>query len=234
MNEPLRARIASVLDQVPLDFGGGCSLSKACALATLIDSYRLRTTLDIGVYRGRSYFPQAIAHQLSSHGKVYGVDPYDLDAARERDTPYAAQIDAFLEGLDFEQVYQDVLRVRRDNALENHSELLRMPSAQAIRYFEKRNILFDLIHIDGNHDTRIVLEDIRLYVPRLRRNGFLVMDDISWDSVLPAFAAVATQMPVVFKRVDAYNDYAILWNADWFPALKSLTQALQPFAADDR
>src|SRR4051794_26030032 len=81
----LYRQVARVLEQIPVDFGGGCSVSKAHVMAWLIRRHQLTTTLDIGVYRGRSLFPQGIAHVQYTGGVVYGVDPWSSEAAREHD-----------------------------------------------------------------------------------------------------------------------------------------------------
>jgi Methyltransferase domain len=209
----LPSRIAAVLDQIPSDFGGACSVSKANLIAWLIRRYGLHTTLDIGVYRGRSLFPQALAHQQYTGGIVYGVDPWSSVEAKENDNlALKDSIHAFVDQLDFERIYQDVtLQIERLD-LEAYCIILRQTSAHAIEYFDKKGIYFDLIHVDGNHDTEKVMQDISLYLPRLNREGFLIMDDISWESVHLAYREASTHLSLLFKRVDRENDYAVFWN----------------------
>ena len=210
---PLTSRIATVLDQIPGDFGGACSVSKANLIAWLIRRYGLHTTLDIGVYRGRSLFPQALAHQQGTGGIVYGVDPWSSVEAKEHDNlALKDAIHAFVDQLDFEHIYQDVTSQIEQLYLEEYCIVLRQTSASAIEYFDKNGIYFDLIHVDGNHDTEKVMQDIILYLPRLNRQGFLIMDDISWESVRPAYREVSANLPLLFKRVDRENDYAVFWN----------------------
>jgi hypothetical protein len=214
---PLTSRIAAVLDQIPSDFGGACSVSKANLIAWLIRRYGLHTTLDIGVYRGRSLFPQALAHQQYTGGIVYGVDPWSSVEAKENDNlALKDAIHAFVDQLDFERIYQDVTVQIERLDLEAYCIILRQSSARAIEYFEKNDIYFDLIHIDGNHDTEKVAQDIRLYLPRLNREGFLIMDDVSWESVHLAYRKASTHLPLLFKRVDRENDYAVFWNIHSF------------------
>jgi predicted O-methyltransferase YrrM len=54
--------------------------------------------------------------------------------------------------------------------------------------------VFDLVHIDGNHDTEVVTKDVELYLPRLNRKGFIILDDISWDSVKLTYQVLATRL----------------------------------------
>jgi hypothetical protein len=53
------------------------------------------------------------------------------------------------------------------------------------------------------------MEDVDAYLPLLKRGGFVVLDDISWDSVRPAYTAVSRKMTHLFERVDGRNDYAV-------------------------
>lgn len=212
MNE-LRTKIDSLLREIPIDFGGGCSVSKAYLLAYLIRRFSMRVSLDIGVYRGRSLFPQALAHKDYAGGLVYGVDPWSAEIARENDNlELKQQIDKFLDKTDFEAIYQGVVAFKKLREFDKHCILVRQTSEAAAGFFSKENILFDLIHVDGNHDTEIVMKDIELFLLRLRPGGFLVLDDISWDSVKPAYSFVATRFSRVFQRVDPCNDYAVFWN----------------------
>lgn len=210
----LRDQTADLLKQIPIDFGGGCSASKAYVMAYLIRRFGMKTSLDIGVYRGRSLMPQALAHKLYTGGTAYGVDPWSTEQAKENDNAKLKEkIDQFLVETDFEAIYQSVDGMRKAQGFENHCQLVRKTSVEAASYFGEKNIKFGLIHIDGNHDTAPVLKDVELYLPLLEPEGFVVMDDVSWDSVKPAYDQVAARMPRIFQHSEApLNDYAVFWN----------------------
>jgi hypothetical protein len=210
----LRNHTADLLTQIPIDDGGGCSVSKAYVMAYLIRRFGTKASLDIGVYRGRSLMPQALAHKLFTGGTAYGVDPWSIEQAKENDNIKLKEIiDHFLSVTDFEAIYQKVNRLKKTQGFENHCQLVRKTSVEATRYFGEKNITFDLIHIDGNHDTAPVLEDVELYLPLLKPEGFIVMDDVSWESVKPAYNQVAASMPRIFQHSEApLNDYAVFWN----------------------
>jgi Methyltransferase domain len=214
----LRTQIINLLASIPIDDGGGCSASKAYLMASLIRELRTQASLDIGVYRGRSLFPQALAHRRYTGGIAYGVDPWSKDEAREDDNPaLRRELDRFVETTDFDVIYREVDRLRRAAAIENHCALLRMTSAAAAAHFRERGVMFGLIHIDGNHDTATVVQDVRNYEPLLLDNGILIMDDVSWDSVRPAYELLVATMPKLIERVDALNDYAVFWKTHAIP-----------------
>ncbi|HMP92813.1 MAG TPA: class I SAM-dependent methyltransferase [Phnomibacter sp.] len=205
----LKQAIANLLKQIPVDFGGGCSEHKAWVMATLIKEYQLTTSVDIGVYRGRSFLPQALA-QKAINGKVFGVDPYSNQEAMQNDRPdLKEQLDAFVQQTDFQALYEKVVHQVNEHQLNAHAEIIRTTSALAAPYFTANNIQFGLIHIDGNHDTAAVMQDYALYKPLLKPGGFLVLDDISWPSVKPVLMLAKRELKMVYQKKDTENDFAV-------------------------
>jgi hypothetical protein len=204
----------NLLDLVPIDFGGGCSLSKADLMSFLIAKFNIKESIDIGVYRGRSLIPQANAHKKKTQGIVYGIDPYVNELVKENDNKESKKaIDAFIAQNDFGKIFKDVQKLLSTTGLASNSKLIRKTSGDAASYFVKNNIRPRLIHIDGNHDTKIVIEDVHTYADILGQNGFIVMDDVSWNSVKPALDLLhALDFQLVFCRVDNMNDYSVFTN----------------------
>jgi predicted O-methyltransferase YrrM len=213
--------VEALLSRVKIDFGGGCSVTKAYLMARLIRDERLKTTLDIGVYRGRSLFPQALAHREYTAGMAYGVDPWDAMEAVQEQAPAAIadKVKAWAADADLQKIYEEVVALTATLNLEANTTLVREPSSKAIEYFRTRDIRFDLVHIDGNHDTVRVREDLDHYLPRLRPGGYLVLDDVSWASIRPIYDELRSRLAHVFELVDSRNDFAIFWNSkDWLGA----------------
>jgi glycosyltransferase involved in cell wall biosynthesis/predicted O-methyltransferase YrrM len=186
-SEPARAsdlelEIARVLGSlIPADFGGGCPLDKAIRMAKLIVDHGMRRTVEIGVYRGRSFIPQALALRRTG-GLVIGIDPYDAVAANEADAPerIADEIRQWTERTDFNAIFIGVQRMVAQLGLSAHARLIRATSDDALAQVEYP---IDMLHVDGNHDTEFVKSDLANYVPLLRDGGFLIVDDIDWESV---------------------------------------------------
>jgi hypothetical protein len=211
--QSVRADVEKVLETTPIDFGGGCSVSKATVLAYLIKTERIKRSIDIGVYRGRSFFPQAYMHQKYTGGQVLGIDPYLSSEAMEHDhKELQAEINEFANTTDFESLYAEVDRKRSTLGIELGSQLIRKTANAAVDDLRESRKPFGLIHIDGNHDTASVIGDVENYLPLLdKENGFLVLDDISWTSVKPAVDMVSSHLVLLYARVDTRNDYAVFW-----------------------
>lgn len=207
----IKTETERLLVNIPIDFGGGCSVEKAAHMAQLIKNNHLKATLDIGVYRGRSFFPQALAHKLYTDGVVYGVDPYSNADAIQYDHPELQDaLDRFAAYTNFAVLFSQVVSFQEAYGLTQNSILLRQRSDEAVIYFKTHNIEFDLIHIDGNHDTNVVLSDVQLYLPLLKPGGYLVLDDISWASVKPAVDFAMQHAEVLMSKQGVADDYMIL------------------------
>ena len=172
-------------------------------MSFLIYYFNLKTTLDLGVFTGGSLFPQAKIHNKYTGGVVYGVDPYTMDGMTHHDCndpEFLKQQQIRLNSINVEEIYQYILNLIKTLKYKNNIIFLRQSSIQAISYFKENNIFFDLMSIDGSHDTKDVMSDIELYVPRLNDKGFLVMDDINWNTVKPAYEEVKRQLSLVYEE----------------------------------
>jgi hypothetical protein len=209
-------QISSILNTIPIDFGGGCNLPTAYVIAKLIETYKCDISIDIGVYKGRSLFPQAVAHKLVGTGIVYGVDPWNAEEAMEYDTHMANTIKEFNSNIDYNKIYNEVLENITKFGLEDNVYIIREKSQNAAIYFENKNIIPSFVRIDGNHDVTKALDDAILYSSMLRSPGIVMLDDISWSSVTPAFIELSNRLSLAF--VDDYAlfckgiDYKKLYN----------------------
>jgi hypothetical protein len=211
----LRCEIETLLDAVPVDFGGGCSVSKAHVLAWLIQRFGVQVSIDIGVYHGRSLLPQAYAHRHGTGGVAFGIDPWSREAAREFDAGALQQaIDDFVAATDYDQLYVSLVERIQALDLHRHCRLLRTTSDGAVSQLSTYRARVGLIHVDGNHDAAQVVRDVDSYLSLLAPRGFLVLDDISWASVSPVYVALKKRLKKVYERRDGNraNDYAVFWN----------------------
>lgn len=210
--DSLFTNVKNMLNQIPIDFGGGCSVKKGQMMAWIIRQYYLQTTIDIGVYRGRSLFPQAYAHTNYTDGLVYGVDPWSKFNAKENDNIVLKDaIDTFVDNTDFENIYNDVLSFNLKTNFFKNCILLRKTSEDAFKFFNSENVMFDLVHVDGNHDIKFVMKDVINYTTILKDKAFIVMDDISWDSIRPALDFVEERYAMIFKESNETSDFAVYW-----------------------
>jgi glycosyltransferase involved in cell wall biosynthesis len=187
------------------DIEGGDPLHQCYIMAYLASFFKLKNYVEIGVYKGRSLFSVAQAFK-DNEGKAYGIDPYLLVEAKEYDLEETLKkrVNKFVEGIDFEAMYNQVLMNTDVFGLSKVVEIIRKTSTEAAAYF--RTIEIDMLHIDGNHDCESVQADINNYSPLIREGGIIVFDCINWDSVKRCY--------------DQYkNDYIILLETNNFGIL---------------
>lgn len=124
------------------------------------------------------------------------------------------QLNKFAETTDFNQIFNDVKNLTKRFDLENQTKFIRTGSHEASKYFLDNNIKLGLVHIDGNHDIHFVMQDVNDYMPLLEINGIIILDDISWDSVKPAYDNLNKNMLLVGECIDTNNDFAVFINKE--------------------
>lgn len=154
-------QIRKIYRQAPIDFGGGCSYEKALTMSAFIKEFNIDASADIGVYRGRSLFPQAIAHQNYTGGIAFGIDPFSNEAAVQNDNPFLKEsLEDFMKTTDFNKIYSQVKKIIVNSKLSQNCKLIREKSEDATNFFMSNGIKFWTCSYHGNHDTEFVLKDV--------------------------------------------------------------------------
>ena len=197
--EGVEEEIRRIRDDIPEEFCA-CSLEKSRVLAHFIIQHKLNRTVEIGVYYGSSLFPQVIA-QAHIGGVAIGIDPYSPEEAEQFDNrEFLDPIQDFVDSIDWDAMYQGVLDIIKRHHFSNYCQILRMTSDQAADLIESG---LDMVHIDGNHDQVKVVSDIEHYLPKLRAGGFLVLDDIGWESIAPQYAKLKQGMKSIYEKYNS-------------------------------
>ena len=200
-------RIFETCLSVPADFGGGSSFEKVWVMAKLAEKLNLRTYVEIGVYRGRSFLPLARAFGELG-GFSYGVDPYSREEAMEHDVPpdIADAVKSFINSTDYGAVYRGFLERQMQQGLTSVSMLIRETSDAVMSLFNDCKIYPDMVHVDGNHDIDHALRDVQNSIEMLSDRGILVIDDINWASVEPALSHARQHLNLIHET----STYAVL------------------------
>jgi len=64
----------------------------------------------------------------------------------------------------------------------------------------------DIIHIDGNHDEEYVTKDIQLYLPLVKKGGYIIMDDTTWPGVIKSIENHLNEESILIK---SYGDFSV-------------------------
>ncbi|MGI6684355.1 MAG: class I SAM-dependent methyltransferase [Bacillota bacterium] len=174
----------NIYKNINADFGGGSYMSKTYLMAYLIESFNLKYYIEIGVYKGKSLLPLSYVVG-QNNGKAIGIDPYEKETAKEYDLDENKKelINSFIDNLDFDSIYHDVIMKIENFGLNDYCKIIRKKSSEAVADLIKNKIKIDILHIDGNHDSVYVQEDADKYLPLVNEGGFVIFDDIDWNSV---------------------------------------------------
>ena len=162
--------------------GGGCNNSRCNAIKDAVISTNAQLCFEIGVFRGSSLM--CFAESLEeTGGHVFGIDPYEIEALKNQvpDKKMNNYIynTLFTEQKVLDDMYSELIEVIKKNNLEEIVTLVRKKSKDVSM---EENII-DVLHIDGNHDYEYVSQDIILYLPLVRKGGYIIMDDTKWAGV---------------------------------------------------
>jgi len=160
-------------DYAKLD--GWCTSEKALKLVELIETHKLETCVELGVFAGKSLLPIAVA--AGADATVIGVDAWSAPASLEGTNDKAN--DDWWAKIDYEHFYK-YTRDLMDKHDRKNVQLWRDKSTSVFHNFKKGSI--DLLHQDSNHSEEISCAEVALYWENLRPGGIWVFDDTNWPT----------------------------------------------------
>jgi hypothetical protein len=126
----------------------------------LIRELKPNIFVELGTHHGFSYFVACQAvKELNLSTKTFAVDHWKGD-------PHAGEFD--------DSVYLSVLETNKKYS--DFSSLLKMSFLSARSEIEDGSV--DLLHIDGFHTYEAVKEDFETWIPKVAKNGIVLLHDI--------------------------------------------------------
>ncbi|MBS0628660.1 MAG: class I SAM-dependent methyltransferase [Verrucomicrobia bacterium] len=162
---------------------GWCSQDKAQNMMDLIYATHPQICVEIGVFGGSSIYPTAKALAYQKSGVVYAIDPWSKEDCSEGYTPGDPNYE-WWNSVDLDKIYRNFIQMLKKHHLQHHCVVMRMTAEQACASFVNETI--DILHIDGNHSEESALRDAELYLPKVKRGGYIWFDDVNWRSTTKA------------------------------------------------
>lgn len=166
------------------DIAGRCPSHKGQIIKSLVEQSNAKLCVEIGVFKGASLLYFAEALRLNK-GKIIGIDPYQIDAFKNKiEYEYANNIIyniLFTEQKILDDIYENLIKTIKNNDLSGVVSIIRDKSENYCHNIKNESL--DILHIDGNHDEEYVSKDIINYLPLVKKNGYIIMDDINWSGV---------------------------------------------------
>lgn len=172
--------VLSVQSNLP----GWCTKEKAKKMMNLIYETRPEKCAELGVFGGSSVFPTASALKYLNHGVIYAIDPWSraecLEGYSDQDPNYE-----WWGQINLEKIYQDFLTLLTRFHLDSYCVVMRTSGEDALKMFADGSI--DILHIDGNHSEEIALKDAQMYLPKMKKGGYIWFDDVNWSTTRKAW-----------------------------------------------
>ncbi len=177
--DPIEDLKKNVCDVIPTLYGW-CSKEKAVQFIDLVLQVKPDICVEIGVFGGRSIFPVASALKFIDQGIVIAIDPWDKEEIIRYFDPVKdkAHIDWWSK-VNMEHVYYSYLGMLSQYQLEDYAITLRIPSQLACSVIDT----IDILYIDGNHDEEASMNDVRMYLPKVRSGGYIWLNDSLWNAM---------------------------------------------------
>lgn len=196
-NEALKHHVYNVLPTLE----GWCTKEKASHFIDLVLEVKPEVYVEIGVFGGSSLFPVASALKSLGKGMIYAIDPWDkLECIKYYD-PIEDSADLQWWGkINLVYVYYSYINMLRKHGLEDYCKTIKTTSEKAVSHIDS----IDILYLDGNHSEVCSLQDVSLYLPKVRQGGYIWMNDSLWPTRQKAVEQLSEACDVV-KLIDNGN-----------------------------
>lgn len=160
---------------------GWCTEDKMQKLYDLIINVKPTFLVEIGVFGGKSLLSQAFALKENNKGIIHGVDSWKssdcIVGMTNDDAIY------WWKTLDYDKIYSGCVNAILNNNLEKYVQLHKMTSEE---YSKTIDYEIDVLHIDGNHEEESSCKDVEMYLPKVKKGGYIWFDDANWHQTQKA------------------------------------------------
>lgn len=171
--EEMKDQVCSLLPSLE----GWCTREKALTLVDLVLEREPQVCVEIGVFGGASFYPIASALKLVGKGVAIGIDPWDRNEMILNLDPVQDQGHIrWWSKVNMDRILSNFNAMLKRLELGRFAIAIRATSEQAAWLISE----IDFLHIDGNHSEVNSLQDVALYLPKVRAGGVVVYHDALW------------------------------------------------------
>lgn len=161
-------------------------------------------SVETGVFDGKSFIPMAYTHKELNKGSCFGIDTWEKEAAvegaiHEKDA-------AYWSWLYWDQWYRHFMVYVLNHNLESHCRWLKERSDVAVNLFKDESIT--LFHCDSNHSEVYSLKEVKLYLPKVVKGGYIILDDFEWPTIAKAKEFLENNCEIIYEK-NGENCYAV-------------------------
>ena len=186
-----------------------CSKEKIHLLMDLVLMEKPRLCVEIGAFTGSSVLPVASSLHHLRRGKIYAIDAWsNVIAVRnmEADDPNKT----WWATVNMYSVQEAFSLLMSAFAVRDFVQPIPLPSEEAIDFINQE---IDFLHLDGDYSEEGALLDVELYVPKVKKGGYILLSNIftmvnKKPPKLKAFHVLAESCEIV---ADIENENAVLF-----------------------
>ena len=150
-----------------------CSPEKINVLMDVILITQPKKCVEIGVFTGSSLLPIAATLQYLKKGKVFAIDAWSNAKATENldrsDPKYKWWSQA-----DMKAAFSKCSEMIKEWRLRKVCTILHESSQEAAGKIENN---IDFLHFDGGFSEKTSLQDVLLYIPKVREGGYILLSN---------------------------------------------------------
>ena len=164
---------------------GWCSKEKAEKIMDFLHRVKPKRCVEIGACGGSTTYPIARSLQYSRKGVVWAVDAWDRKIAAEGFDSHDPGFSWWMKE-DMNDLYRHFLGLIERKKLSSYCRVLRLTSQAALKTFPDESL--DFVYLDGSASEEMSLLDASLSYRKVRRGGYIWLNDSHCESKLGAVA----------------------------------------------
>lgn len=151
------------------EYSGSPGLTKSRELLLNETFYSNMTVVEVGVFEGNFS-----VHLLEKNPKkLYLIDPW-LNSDNSKDKHYLVEKGKLDQKL-FDSIKFDVYKKFKNY---DNVKIISMSSQKSVRLFQNKEL--DWVYLDARHYYNGILEDLNIWFPKIKINGFLCGDNFEF------------------------------------------------------
>jgi hypothetical protein len=150
-----------------------CSAEKVRLMMDVVCLTKPKLCVEIGAFSGASVLPVAVTLEYLGEGMVVAVDAWS-NAVAIRNMAFDDPNRPWWSAVDMEGVHDLFQRRLWEQASYNYWDEIRASSEEASAYFDE----IDFLHLDGDYTEKGSLQDVHLYLPKVKQGGYILLSNL--------------------------------------------------------
>lgn len=168
--------------------------AKVFAMCELIEREQPELVVDLGTFGGRTAIPPALQLRDNGHGILLTCDPWTRAAALEGE--HKKEDSEWWQRVDLETVMFKFMPFVSRLGLVDICLPIRATAQTLSRIVADGSV--DILSFDQNHSELASMRDAQAWLPKVRKGGYFIADDLDWKSNQKCISWLDSQCTTLF------------------------------------